>query len=57
MQATIKTTSAIEADYRLKASPPSLTGLSKKSPNTAPNGQIRINAAQNKAVCDIFVKK
>ena len=32
---------------RLSASPPSLTGLSRKSPKVAPNGRVRMNAAQN----------
>ena len=41
---------AITADAmgRLKARPPSLTGLSRKSPTVAPSGLVRIKAAQNK---------
>ena len=37
-----------EASGRLKASPPSLTGLSRKSPTVAPSGRVRMNAAQNR---------
>ena len=33
---------------RLSASPPSLTGLSRKSPKVAPKGRVRMNAIQNK---------
>ena len=34
------------------ARPPASTGLSKKSPTTAPSGRVRMNAAQNSAVCE-----
>ena len=42
---------------RLKASPPSLTGLSKKSPSVAPSGRDRMKAAQNKNTRDMLVQK
>ena len=56
IQATISTTRAAEAEYRLKFKPPLAKGLSRKSPTTAPNGLVRINAAKNKAVREIAVK-
>ncbi len=37
-----------EAIGRLNASPPSLTGLSRKSPTVAPSGRDRMKAAQNR---------
>ena len=36
-----------EASGRLKARPPWLTGLSRKSPTVAPSGRVRMNAVQN----------
>ena len=50
---------AITADAmgRLKARPPSLTGLSRKSPTVAPSGLVRIKAAQNKKTRDVLVQK
>ena len=35
-----------EASGRLSASPPSLTGLSRKSPTVAPSGRLKMKAAQ-----------
>ena len=44
-----------DAIGRLSANPPSLTGLSRKSPTVAPSGRVRMNAAQNKNTREIFV--
>ena len=57
MQATMNTASAIDAEYRLSASPPASTGLSRKSPTTAPSGRVSMNAAQKSAVLEIDVQK
>ena len=46
-----------EAIGRLNASPPSLTGLSRKSPTVAPSGRERIKAAQNKKTQETCVQK
>ena len=43
--------------YRLKFNPPLVTGFVSRSPSVAPKGLVRINAVQNKYVCDAFVKK
>ena len=56
MQTTMKTPIAAEAIGRLKAKPPSLAGLSRKSPRVAPSGRVRMNAAQNKKTREIFVR-
>lgn len=53
----ITTNNIIEAVKRLKSSPPELSGLSKKSPTTAPNGRVNTKAAQNNKVFDTRVKK
>ena len=42
---------------RLSASPPSLTGLSRKSPKVAPNGRVSMKAAQNRTTREIRVRK
>ena len=57
MNKTIKTSKMIEAVYRLNAIPPSSTGLSSRSPTTAPSGRVRMNAIQNKTVRETLVKK
>src|SRR5713226_2617309 len=56
MQAIIKASKAAEAEYLLNAKPPALSGLSRKSPTTAPRGRVRINAAQNNKVLEMFVQ-
>jgi hypothetical protein len=43
-----------EAIGRLKANPPSLTGLSRKPPTVAPSGRDKMKAAQNKNTREIF---
>lgn len=45
-----------EASGRLKARPPSATGLSIKSPTVAPGGRVRMNAIQNKVTRDTPVQ-
>ena len=45
-----------EAIGRLKASPPSLTGLSRKSPTVAPSGRDRMKAAQNRNTRETLVQ-
>ena len=47
--AGMTTASTAEASVRLHSSPPSATGLSRKSPTVAPSGRVRMNAAQNSA--------
>jgi hypothetical protein len=42
--------------YRLKLSPPWLTGLSRKSPTVAPSGRVRINAVQKSVTREIVVE-
>jgi hypothetical protein len=51
----MKTAMTTEASGRLKASPPSLTGLSRKSPMVAPRGRVRMKAAQNSATREMSV--
>ena len=46
-----------EAIGRLKARPPSLNGLSRKSPTVAPSGRVRMKAAQNRNTREMRVKK
>jgi len=57
MKNMIKSKSVDVAEYRLNANPPSLNGLSKKSPTTAPKGRVSMKAVQNRMTCDIFVFK
>ena len=45
-----------EASGRLRARPPSATGLSMKSPTVAPNGRVSMNATQNNATRDTAVQ-
>jgi hypothetical protein len=42
---------------RLNARPPSVTGLSRKSPSVAPKGRVKMNAAQNSNTRDVRVQK
>jgi hypothetical protein len=44
-----------EAMGRLNAIPPSLMGLSRKSPTVAPSGRVKMKAAQNKKTREMFV--
>jgi len=46
-----------EAIGLLDASPPSATGLSKKSPTVAPRGRVRMNAIQKSHARDKLVQK
>ncbi len=55
-QVTMKAPIAAEASGRLNATPPSLTGLSRKSPTVAPSGRDRMNAAQNKNTRNTLVR-
>src|ERR1700723_3889766 len=55
-QPRIKTAITAEASGRLKSRPPSLTGLSRKSPTVAPSGRGRMNAAQNSVTRDTWVQ-
>jgi len=48
MHAIMNTAITADAIGRLKASPPLLTGLSRKSPTVAPSGCDRMKAAQNR---------
>jgi hypothetical protein len=50
MQATMDTRRTADAEKRLSARPAAFTGLSRKSPPTAPSGRVRINAAQKRMV-------
>jgi hypothetical protein len=52
MQAMMKAPMTADAIGRLKARPPLLTGLSRKSPTVAPSGRVRMNAAQNRKTLD-----
>lgn len=52
----MKTAITAEAIGRLRCRPPWLTGLSKKSPTVAPNGRVRINAAQNSRTRETVVR-
>jgi hypothetical protein len=45
-----------DANARLRARPPSLVGLSRKSPTVAPSGRVRMKAAQNKKTREILVQ-
>src|SRR3954463_7314489 len=57
--ATSKTIAArmtTEAKGRLRASPPWLTGLSRKSPTVAPRGRVRMKAAQNRNTRDTLLQ-
>src|SRR6185437_5644663 len=56
-QPRIKTAIRAEASGRLRSRPPSLTGLSRKSPTVAPSGRVRMNAAQNRRTRDTLVQK
>ena len=56
MQAMMKTAITAEASGRLSASPPLLTGLSRKSPTVAPSGRVRMKAAQNSSTREISVQ-
>ena len=42
---------------RLSASPPSFSGLSRKSPTVAPSGRVWMKAAQNSRTRDRLVQK
>jgi hypothetical protein len=53
----MKIAMAADASGRFKANPPSLTGLSRKSPTVAPSGRDRIKAAQNRKTRETCVKK
>ncbi len=57
MQPAMKTSSRADAAKRLRSRPPALTGLSRKSPTTAPSGRVSTKAAQNSNVCEIRVQK
>jgi hypothetical protein len=57
VQATMKTAITTEARGRLSASPPSLLGLSRKSPTVAPSGRVRMKAAQNRSTRETLVQK
>jgi hypothetical protein len=52
-------TAASEADavYRLSASPPWSSGLSRKSPTVAPSGRVSTKAVQNRTVRETLVRK
>ena len=52
----MNTAMTAEASGRLSAMPPSLRGLSRKSPTVAPSGRVRMNAAQNKKTRETFVR-
>jgi hypothetical protein len=45
-----------DASGRLIARPPWFIGLSRKSPTVAPNGRVRMKAAQNNSTRDMFVQ-
>src|SRR5512135_1586062 len=55
MHATMKAARIAEASGRLKSSPPSSCGLSRKSPTVAPSGRVRMNAAQNNSTRETSV--
>ena len=52
----MKIASTADTGGQLQLSPPSLTGLSRKSPTVAPSGRVRMNAVQNNATRDAFVQ-
>src|SRR5215475_3381585 len=56
-QTTINAAMIADASGRLKFNPPSLTGLSKKSPRVAPNGLVSMKAAQNSSTRERLVHK
>src|ERR1700683_2645048 len=56
-QPRMKTAITAEASGRLKARPPSLTGLSRKSPTVAPSGRVRMKAAQNSVTRETSVQQ
>ena len=56
MQPMIKAPMTADAIGRLNANPPSLTGLSRKSPTVAPSGRVKMKAAQNNRTRDVLVK-
>ena len=51
----MKAAMTADAKGRLNARPPWFTGLSRKSPTVAPNGRVRMNAAQNSVTRDTRV--
>ena len=51
----MKLNSTADAANRLKSKPPFAIGLSRKSPRTAPNGRVNINANQKSIVLDNLV--
>ena len=57
MQTAMTTMRAAEAEKSPTASPPAATGLSSELAIVAPSGRVRMKAAQNNVVRDIFVKK
>ena len=56
-QARMKANKDAVAEKRLRARPPFSMGLSKKSPKTAPNGLVKMKAAQKRIVREIRVQK
>ena len=56
MQPTMNTAITTDAMGRLSAMPPWFNGLSRKSPTVAPSGRVRMNAAQNNATREMFVR-
>jgi hypothetical protein len=46
MQSNINANNTNVAEYRLNANPPCTTGLSRKSPTTAPNSLVSTKAAK-----------
>ena len=57
MHTVMNSSSAADAAYRLNARPPASSGLSRKSPTTAPSGRVRMKAAQNNAVRERRVRE
>ena len=53
----MNTAMTAEAIGRLSAMPPSLRGLSRKSPTVAPSGRVRMKAAQNRKTRETLVQK
>src|ERR1700741_5119796 len=53
---TIAARIAAVAKGRLKARPPWFIGLSRKSPTVAPNGRVRMKAAQNRKTREILLQ-
>ena len=52
----MKAAMTAEASGRLRSRPPSLTGLSRKSPTVAPSGRVRMKAAQNRQTRETCVR-